>query len=505
ENRYRRKDGTTFTGILYAWAVKDQDGRVLYLEGFIEDIEDRKRAVEQLRESEETARTLLNASPAVAFLTDTTGVIIAVNEVGARLLDKKAEGMVGRRLEECFPVGVIQNFTRQGQEEICPGDSVHFEKEYLGRFFDVTIHPVVDQQGSVARFAVFGTDITGRKRAEEALRQSETQLRMITNALPTLVAYIDSNQKYLFNNSAYQDWTGYSLDKITGKNVKELFPEDIYKDFQPYLEEALSGKRVQFETKIIHPKFGLRYVSGTYLPDFGDGGVLKGFVTSISDVTETKLKEEYIRASLNEKVTLLREIHHRVKNNLQIMSGLLELSGMKSQTQECRNLLRDAQSRIHSMAIVHSQLYQSERFTSVNMEIHLMRLVEHLCDLYACQEKHICTLIKAPDVYLTITQAIPCALICNELVSNCLKYAFPGHGRGTLEVTMGQTAETLVTLRVKDDGVGLPEDVDVVNSNTLGLELVGVLIDQIGGRMKINRSKGTEIIIEFQAVAEGQG
>ncbi|MBF0477381.1 MAG: PAS domain-containing protein, partial [Deltaproteobacteria bacterium] len=348
-------------------------------------------------------------------------------------------------------------------------------------------------------------DITGRKRAEEALRQSETQLRMITNALPTLVAYIDINQRSLFNNSAYQEWTGNSLDKITGKNLREFLPENIYKDFQPYIEEALSGKQARFETKIDHPRFGLRYVSGTYLPDFGDGGVLKGFVAYISDVTETKLKEECIRASLNEKVTLLREIHHRVKNNLQIMSGLLELSGMKCRTQECRDLLRDAQSRIHSMAIVHSQLYQSKRFDSIDMETHLMRLVEHLCDLYACRDQNICALIKAPGVCLTITQAIPCALICNELVSNCLKYAFQGNGRGTLEVTMGQSAETLVTLMVKDDGVGLPEDVDVVNPNTLGLELVGVLINQIGGRMQVNRSKGTEIIIEFQAIAEGQG
>ncbi|MBF0495930.1 MAG: PAS domain-containing protein [Deltaproteobacteria bacterium] len=264
---------------------------------------------ERLRESEETARALLNASPAAAVLTDTAGVIIAVNQVGARLLEEKAEELVGRRLEECFPICLIKHFTGQDQKGICPGDSVHFEKEYLGRFFDVTIHPVVDRQGKVARFAVFGTDITGRKRAEEALRQSETQLRMITNALPTLVAYIDSNQRYLFNNSAYQEWAGDSLDKITGKSVREFLPENIYKYFQPHIEEALSGKRVQFETKIIHPRFGLRYVSGTYLPDFGDGSVLKGFVACISDVTETKLKEECIRASLNEKVTLLREIH----------------------------------------------------------------------------------------------------------------------------------------------------------------------------------------------------
>lgn len=218
------------------------------------------------------------------------------------------------------------------------------------------------------------------------------------------------------------------------------------------------------------------------------------------DITERKRMDEQIKASLKEKEELLKEIHHRVKNNLQIISSLLDLSSMRS-SNEAVDLFTDARAKIHTMALIHSQLYRSDRVDQIDMKSHIHELVKFLSQIYA--SRLITPVIESYDVYLSITQAIPCALVLNELISNAYKHAFKEGQKGTVTITMQRSAGDTIFIRAKDDGVGIPEEVDIYKTDSLGLKLVRNLVQkQLKGEIEVKRDKGTEFIIEFKILKE---
>ncbi len=212
--------------------------------------------------------------------------------------------------------------------------------------------------------------------------------------------------------------------------------------------------------------------------------------------------EEQIKASLSEKEELLKEIHHRVKNNLQIISSLLNMSRMQTGNEEANRLLTEACSRVSTMALIHSQLYQSDRFDRIDMDRHLRETTNSLLQLYG-QKKNITIDIKASGVYMPVSQAIPCALALNELISNALEHAYKDRQEGTLEISMQKAADDTVSIRVRDDGIGIPEGIDPYKSDSLGLKLVRNLVQrQLKGELRYEVSKGTEFIIEFKVSRE---
>jgi two-component sensor histidine kinase len=221
-------------------------------------------------------------------------------------------------------------------------------------------------------------------------------------------------------------------------------------------------------------------------------------MAAIRDITERKIIEEQITASLREKELLLSEIHHRVKNNFEIISSLLDMSRMDTENQEIKNILLSSRTRIHSMAMIHSQLYQSEWFDRIDMARHINELAENLQLLYQ-SEKRINMKIETSEVFLSINQAIPCALILNELITNSLKHAFVDKEKGKIQVSIHNPDDNTILLRVKDDGDGISESVDVKPVGGLGLKLVKQLVvGQLNGEIRFNTDDGTDIHIEFK-------
>lgn len=230
-------------------------------------------------------------------------------------------------------------------------------------------------------------------------------------------------------------------------------------------------------------------------------GVVVSVVAVLHDITKRKKAEEQVKASLKEKEVLLMEIHHRVENNLQILSSLLDLSSMQTHDPEAIALFTDARATIHTMALIHSQLYQSDRFDQIDMACHIRELIGFLSQIYASDL--ITPIIDCSDVYLSITQAIPCALVTNELVSNAYKHAFAKGQKGTIDISMRLSAEDTIFFRVKDDGIGIPDEVDIYKTDSLGLKLVTNLVQQqLKGEIQVIRDNGTEFIIEFKIVKE---
>lgn len=222
-------------------------------------------------------------------------------------------------------------------------------------------------------------------------------------------------------------------------------------------------------------------------------------VSAIRYAIERKWTEEKIKASLREKNVLLREIHHRVKNNMQVISSLLNLQSRHTGDEKALDLLRGIQNRVKSMTLIHERLYQSEDIAKVSFVEHVQTLTSHLFSSYGIDPGNVKLNINIKDVLLDINTAIPCSLIINEIVSNSLKHAFPDGRKGEIKVAMHPLNKKEIGLVVNDNGVGLPKGMDFRKTESLGLHLVRLLAeDQLHGDIKLDRTKGTNFNIRLK-------
>jgi chemotaxis protein methyltransferase CheR len=215
----------------------------------------------------------------------------------------------------------------------------------------------------------------------------------------------------------------------------------------------------------------------------------------IEDITERRQTEERIAAALREKEVLLREVFHRVKNNLQIVSSLLSLQADTVGNESIRDLLQESQRRIQAMSLVHQKLHASEDFSSIDVWMYIQSLLKDLARMYDT-EGHIALNVQA-EGSMGIDTAIPCGLILTELVSNAFKYAFSEAQRGRISVTLQPEAQNRWLLVVQDNGIGLPNEIDIAHTNSVGLTLVHDLVSQLEGDVQVNRSRGTTFTIRF--------
>jgi len=221
------------------------------------------------------------------------------------------------------------------------------------------------------------------------------------------------------------------------------------------------------------------------------------YEVSRRELAERKKAEERIKESLKEKEVLLQEIHHRVKNNMQIISSLLNLQSEKIKNKEMRRAFKASQSRIRSMALIHEMLYKSKDFKSVDFAPYIQNLAFQLVNVYKVKSDVVRLTLDIKDVFLDINRAITCGLIINELISNALKYAFPEGRKGEICVKVYQDKEGMYNLIISDNGVGIPKELDIHESETLGLRLVCLLTDQLSGSIALDRENGTTFKITY--------
>jgi two-component sensor histidine kinase len=217
------------------------------------------------------------------------------------------------------------------------------------------------------------------------------------------------------------------------------------------------------------------------------------------DITERKQMEERIRASLKEKEMLLREVHHRVKNNFQVITSLMSLQSVSIQNPELRKSFMDAQSRIRSMSLIHEKFYQSDDLSRLDFSSYVNTIVNELHYSFA-DSREIEPLVDVVDIRLNVDQANPCGLIINELLTNSFKYAFPKGWEGSAEIQVSiRETGGRIEMVIGDNGAGLPDSVDLNTTQTLGLSLVSLLVKQLDGTLVLERSPGTRYIISFPA------
>jgi two-component sensor histidine kinase len=218
----------------------------------------------------------------------------------------------------------------------------------------------------------------------------------------------------------------------------------------------------------------------------------------VENITERKQAEEKIKKSLEEKEVLLREIHHRVKNNMQVISSLLMLQSQNIEDKKYKDMFIESQTRIYSMALIHEKLYRSESIAQINFKEYIEGIVSNIFESY-CIKSNIKIEINVENIPIKIDYAVPCGLIINELVTNSLKYAFPDGRQGKIHISLKSNDNNMIKLSISDDGIGIAKDMDIRNTKSLGLRLITSLAEgQLHGEIILNRESGTEFQINFR-------
>lgn len=343
-------------------------------------------------------------------------------------------------------------------------------------------------------------EIYERRRVEESLRQSEERLRFALSAADMLAW--DWNT--LTDEISHSD----NVDCVIGlppktklKTAAEfcnlLYLEDRDRVLQE-LQQALSnGNLYSAEFRMVRPDGLIRWMANKGRVSCDVAGKAIRISGVLRDITEQKQIADQIQASLAEKEVLLKEIHHRVKNNLQIISSLLSLQSGYIEEQQTLETLRAGESRIASMALIHEQLYQSKNLAKIDFVEYIQNLAANLFSSYDVNSEQIILHLNIENILLGLDIAIPYGLIINELISNSLKHAFPNNKQGNIYIDLYATDERY-HLIIKDDGVGLPENLDPNNTDSLGLQIVAALTQQLEGSLKITSNNGTKFQIEFQ-------
>lgn len=336
-------------------------------------------------------------------------------------------------------------------------------------------------------------EIAARGRAEERFR------RVVEHAPNGMLMTNQAGVIEMVNTQTEQIF-GYTREELLGQPIELLVPER-FRTAHPKLRSSFHdapGSRAMGAGRDL---YGLRK-DGSEVPveialnpvETREGVKV---LSAVVDISDRKQKEKRIEAALKEKVTLLGEIHHRVKNNLQIVHSLLDLQAAQIDDPVVKGMLVNSMHRVQSMAIIHQTLYQSENFSEVDLGSVLTKLVANVQSSYVIDPQHLRISVDAEPVLLSITKAIPCGLIVNELITNSLKHAFPHGAGGEITVVLKIVGDRRILLSVCDNGVGLKEDAQFEDTHTLGLELVTILADQLGGKLTVQRARPTCFSIEF--------
>lgn len=344
------------------------------------------------------------------------------------------------------------------------------------------------------------------KKAERELREKNSFIDSIIENIPNMIFVKDAEDlRFVRFNKAVEELTGFSREEMLGKNDYDFFPEEEA-DFFTKKDRAVleSGELLDISEEKIHTKKrGVRTLHTKKIAINDEDGVPRYLLGISEDITERIQAEEELRRSLQEKESLLKEIHHRVKNNLQVISSLLSLQSDYAKGKDPSVLFQESQSRIYSIALIHEQLYQSGDLACIDMGNYIKDLTDNLKSVYGDDGRPVDVKVDSDDIAVNIDTAIPCGLIINELFSNSFKHAFKnGNGAGPVSgglicVEFKSGREKSFTLKVKDNGRGFPQGLDFRRTETLGLQLVCTLTQQLGGNIDMEKVEGCGFSITF--------
>ncbi len=369
-----------------------------------------------------------------------------------------------------------------------------------GHWYSMQIRPYKTADNKIDGAVITLVDIDGLKRSLEQVKESRDYAQAIVETVREPLVVLDGDLQVKAVNRAFYKTFQVLQEETENKFIYELGEGQWnIPRLRALLEEILlkSTQFQDFEVDYEFPRIGHKAMLLNARRIHQEDNRTQMILLAIEDITERKEAEEQFKESLKEKEVLLKEIYHRVKNNLQVISSLLNLQSQYIRDKQALEIFKETQNRVKSMALIHEKLYQSKDLSRIDSAEYIRALADKLFRSYRVNPDAIKLKSKVDNVPLDVNTAIPCGLIINELVSNSLQHAFPKHRKGEIRIELRSDNDKKITLIVGDNGVGLPKDLDFRNTKSLGLQLVITLVEQLEGTIELDRSSGTEFKIKF--------
>ncbi len=500
--------------------IRAADGSILRMQGIIREITERRLMEQELEKSEKLFRLLAENSTDVIWKMSFEGTFLYVSPSVTALTGYTPEEV----LKIPFDRYVLAEYVTPVMEEIAhelslaPEDRKKAVTMELRQYrkdgsvidIEVTTSYLYDESGVPIGIQGSTRDITARKEIERKLAERSAFLQELIDAMPHPVFYKDVNRRYLGCNKAFEEFSGRDKGAIIGKTVLDIVPEELSAE-QAEMDTRLLEKpgEQMYETRLPHRDGTLRDVivhKGVFT---GPDGTPAGLIGSILDISDRKRTEEALMSLLtetdrlkeraerlhDEKELLLKEVHHRIKNNMSTVISLLNLQIRMMKDASAANALGEARNRIQSMMVLYDKLYRSTDYHSVAMAEYLPFMVGEMVRIFP-QARTVKVDTAVEDFSLGVGKLVPLGILLNELISNSMKYAFQGKEGGRIGVS-ASLKDGRAVLVVEDNGTGLPETVNVDESSGFGLRLVALLVKQLKGEIRIEREKGTRFVLEF--------
>jgi PAS domain S-box-containing protein len=513
--------------------IRDSSGTITAAGEVAFDITKQVEMEDKLHETREYLDNLITCASAPIIVWDPQFRITLFNRASEHLTGRNANDVIGQGLEILLPekyltraMDLIKKTSEGERWESVEIPILHKKGKIRTVLWNSAVIVGTDGKTIISTIAQ-GQDITERKKIESDYRFKAAEYAKVNVALEEEILQrksADANLKKTLSllNASLESTadgilvvdpqgtvTSYNQNFVTMWNI----PSDIVKTqdnqkiisyFQSQIKDP-DGFLANMNDLLLHPS------RESYdMIELNDGRVFEryskpqkigkdvvGRVWSFRDITDRKHSEENLVASLQEKEVLLREIHHRVKNNLQLITGLLDMTRMRTQDETTNSILTDMMLKIQTMAQIHTRLYESKQFGKIGLTAQFRDQVAALSNIYSHKGHEISCEIHAEEIFLPVDQALPCALVMNEILSNSYKHAFKGKKHGTIDVSAVQE-NSHIRITVRDDGIGIPPDFDISHTNSLGMKLIRTLVmHQLKGSLHINSHHGTEMIVEF--------
>ncbi len=470
----------------------------------------RSKMIQDLTDREKRFRTLFESTyDAILIIRD--GQYTDCNVRAQRLFSGSKDEIVHKSPEDLSPL--VQPDGRDSREKVqellaqaldgTPQVMTWKHRTLDGHEFDAEVSFTrIELDGAVAVQAII-RDITERKRAEDALKQSEQKYRILTESSPDAIYIVDSGHAVLYANMLASTLLGEGLREVIGgpENDSRTAPEQVRK--ADIIGQVLAtGQIIKREDRLTGRSGKIIWLDSTFMPLYDEEGSAYSVLGVSHDITDRKTMETQIESSLQEKEYLLKEIHHRVKNNLQVISSLLSMQARKTTDPRVKETLTESQNRVKSIALVHEKLYQSRSFDRIEYGDYLSKVITHLFESFNVNPAQISWNVSAKDVDLNIEQAVPCSLILNEMITNSIKYAFPGGRKGEIAISFVLDDNRYI-LDYRDNGIGVSAGAGLERSGSLGMQLIHGLTHQLDGTVTIDTERGVHYTIIFPQIQKG--
>lgn len=502
EYRVLRVDGTWRWYTSSLTSLHDTSGTVTGFEGIARDITESRCFEEALEESERNLQSVFDAIDETICFMERDGTILAANKTFAARLGLSLADCKGMNAYSLLTPELAKSRRVHVEEVFNTGEPVAFDDVRRGRWVHQVLYPVHDARGRTCRVVIYATDITEQKKMVESLRVNETLYRTLFDVSPMGLTISDSSGRILENNKIASRILGIPNEEHEKRSIdgKEwtvfrsdgtLMPSEEYASVRAMTGHCLIENVDMGLLNGQNEKIWLN-VAAAPVPLEG-----YGVIVAYKDITKRKVAEMRIQELLHEKEIILKEAHHRIKNNLSAINGLLRLQADEVEHGGCAEILLDAAGRVESMLLLYDKLYHCGGSSELAMTEYLPPLIEQIIKIFDTNKK-VKTGIRCEEFSLNAKALSALGILLNELMTNSLKYAFKDRPAGSIHISACKK-DSLVTIEYQDDGIGLPESITVENSTGFGMRLIGMLVEQLHGTIRIEREHGTRFVIQFAA------